>query len=303
MIRDALLRSLAFHRTWGHAPTVAEWISTLDTGDVATSERRPTCVDVDAAVHALEEEGVVVSHGRVAFAEDVDDIGRQRIDEAWAPRKRRAVRVAVRLLSRLSSVRFVALCNTAALGHARDNGDLDLFVVVRQGTIFSTRLLAAALFEALGRRPRLGRERDAVCLSYFVTDDSLDLSPHMLLGEDPYFRYWFLSFVPFYDDGIGVALWDANAAITARHPCARRWMVPPDIRIETPRLRLPVPRSTERLASVISTRAFPTRIRGMMNVDTRVMVSPHVLKLHVDDRREDYRNAYEFLCRSKRLSP
>ncbi|MFH1078461.1 MAG: hypothetical protein V1745_04265 [Patescibacteria group bacterium] len=303
MTRDALLRTLAFHRTWGHAPTMPEWISTLDAG-AGGMTGTPTIGDIGEGITSLGREGLVVqSDGRYAFASDGPaSVARLRDRGIWAPRKRRAARKAARLLARLGSVRFIALCNTAALGHARDDGDLDLFVVARQGTAFATRLVAATVFEALGRRPKPGHGRDAVCLSYYVTDDGLDLASHMLPGRDPYFRYWFLSFVPLVDDGIGTALWDANAGITSRHPFARRWMVPPDLRVGIPRARLPIPRFLEPTASAISRRAFPGRIRRMMNADTRVMVSPTVLKFHVDDRREEYRETYEGFCRSMNIS-
>lgn len=303
-MRDALLRTLAFHRTWGHAPTMPEWISTLDAGVGGMTGTPWTTGDMEEDIASLGREGLVIqSNGRCAFASGGPAfVACLRDREIWAPRKRRAARKAARLLARLGSVRFVALCNTAALGHGRDDGDLDLFVVARQGTAFATRLAAAALFEALGRRPKPGHARDAVCLSYFVTDDGLDLASHMLPGDDPYFRYWFLSFVPLVDDGIGAALWDANTAITSRHPFARRWMIPPDLRISIPRARLPIPRLLELTASAVSRRAFPDRILRLMNADTRVMVSPTVLKFHVDDRREEYRETYEGFCRSMNIS-
>ncbi|MCI0479365.1 hypothetical protein L0Y59_02365 [Candidatus Uhrbacteria bacterium] len=303
MNRDALLRTLAFHRTWGHLPTLAEWSLTRDVlpTQIPSPEDASPCGEVE---RLMSVPSVVSCHGRYAPAEDGGvSVGRQREDEAWAPRKRRAARRAAALLARLGSVRFVALCNTAALGHARDGSDLDLFVVTRARTVFATRLLAAALFEALGRRPRPGHERDAVCLSYFVADEALDLSSHMLPDGDPYFRHWFLSMVPLYDDGIGEALWRANAAVTSRHPFARPWIPPPDLRVPSPRLRVPIPRFLEPAATSLSLRAFPERIRRMMNADTRVMVTPTVLKFHVDDRRGTFRATYAEACRRFAISP
>jgi hypothetical protein len=162
--------------------------------------------------------------------------------------------------------------------------------------VSATRSIAALLFELLGRRPKPNHVRDAICLSYFVTDDALDLSGHMLQRGDPYFRFWFLSLVPLYDDGVGQGLWDANSRITSSHPFSRRWIAPPDLRVPTPRLRIPVPSAFERPAERLQAKAFPDAIRRLMNQDTRVMVSPTVLKFHVDDRREAYREEYLSFC-------
>lgn len=267
--RDAMRRTLAFHETWGHAPTEAEVIATLEVRDAMTREEAWEALrDLNAAKRVRHD------------------------DELFAPRKLRTARRVSRWLSRLSSVRFVALCNTTALGHARDEGDLDFFIVVRAGTIMTTRGIAALPFKLARRRPGEG-ERDAVCLSYFVTDDGLDLSSHMLKPDDPYFRFWFLSLLPLFDDGVSEHLWNANTATRSRHPFATKWIPPPDHRVSVPRLRLPILKGLEPIASSMQTKAFPPTIRDLMNRDTRVIVTEKALKFHVEDGREEYRRRYE----------
>ncbi|MBI4138690.1 hypothetical protein HY479_00880 [Candidatus Uhrbacteria bacterium] len=267
-------RTHAFHATWGHAPTRTELLSTLETDGASITK--------EGAWRALQE--------------SADEKRTRHEDEMFTPRKLRTARRVAGWLARCSSVRFVALCNTTALGHARNEADLDFFAIIRTGTIMATRGLATLPFKLARRRPGEG-ERDAVCLSYFVTDDGLDLSSHMLTPDDPYFRYWFLSLLPLYDDGISAEFWAVNTAITSRHAFATRWIPPPDFRVQTPRLRIPVPRWLEPVARGIQTRAFPAAIRNLMNRDTRVIVTDKALKFHVDDRREEYRRRYEDECR------
>lgn len=291
--KDALLRTLAFHHVLGHAPTRPEWIMTCECdGDVS---REKLYGAIDGLVAAGD---VHAAFGRYAFDSAVIFALRER--EMPIPRKRRVARLAARWLASLSSVRFVALCNTTALGHAAEGGDLDFFVVVRAGTVMTTRFLAASPYKLLRRRP-LERDRDAICLSYFISDAGLDLATHMLAPDDPYYRYWFLSLLPLYDDGIGTSLWNANGAITRRHPHAVPWAMPSDLSV-SPTVRLPVVPCFESALSRFQIRAFPPEIRETMNRDSRVIVSPLALKFHTNDRREAYRSEYDSVCRKYGIS-
>jgi hypothetical protein len=311
MMRQSLLRTLAFHAAWEHAPTLAEWNNTLDTAGAEVEQE-----DFLAAVQELLTEKIIVERlGRFVFSDQINLVEEFRQNELWFARKLRVARGVARWLARISSVRFVALCNTTALGHARDAGDLDFFVVCSAGSLMSTRALAVLPYKFLKRRPGDGGSRDAVCLSYFVTDDGLDLSSHQLRNskflpcrqagefriscDDPYFRYWFLSLLPLYDDGISTDLWRANSGITKRHSLARRWELAPDLKIETPRFRIPASGGLESWAAKFQMNAFPPTIRERMNRDTRVMITDKVLKFHVDDRREYYRQRYEAECRKR----
>lgn len=298
-LREGLLRTLCFHETWGHAPTRVEWAMTLESKEPFQAD------EVSKVITELEQDGVVEQrYGRFVFPVAVGTsslIEQNRDNELWAARKRRVACRVARWLNRLSAVRFVALCNTTALGHARDEADLDFFVITRAGTIMQTRGLAVLPFKLLGRRPGKGEERDAVCLSYFVSDTGLDLTSHMLSSDDPYFRYWFLSLLPLYDDGVSQELWNANRSITSRHPLAQPWIVPPDLRVSSPRVRLPFSFALERHAAALQQRFFPDSIRSLMNRDERVIVNDTTLKFHVDDGREAYRETYQELCRKRGL--
>lgn len=303
-MRQALLRTLAFHAAWEHAPTLVEWKNTLAADGPELKEE-----DFLTAVEGLLAEHQVVERwGRFVFSDRENLAAEIRQLELWIARKLRVARRVARWLARISSVRFVALSNTVSLGHARDAGDLDFFVVCRAGSLMSTRALAVLPYKFLKRRPGDGNGRDAVCLSYFVTDNGLDLTSHHLpssifhppsFNDDPYFRYWFLSLLPLYDDGVSSDLWLANQEITRYHPWARKWETAPDLRVEKPRVRIPILEFLEPLAVKIQFRVFPAAIRELMNRDTRVMVTDKVLKFHVDDRREYFRQKFEHECEKR----
>ena len=133
--RNGLLRTLAFHHVWGHAPTQIEWIETADVS--AHISRRELVQVINDLVY---EQKVIYACGRYAFLEEV--IRALRCQESSIPRKRRIARCAAKWISTCSSVRFVALCNSTALGHANEESDLDFFIVTRAGTLATTRIMA-----------------------------------------------------------------------------------------------------------------------------------------------------------------
>jgi hypothetical protein len=242
--------------------------------------------------------------GRVIFEGEEAMVAEHEARRLFLPRKLHKARRVTRWLARLSGIRFVALCNTTALGHARDEGDLDFFIVTRSGSVWQSRLLATLPFKLFGGRPKPGAsERDAICLSYFVDENALDLSSHMLEGEDPYFRHWFLSLLPLFDDGVSADLWKANYAILSRHPHAIMWIPNRDIAIESPVMRIPCFRWLERITKWIQHKTFGARIKQEMNKDTRVIVSDHILKFHVDDGRARFREAYHAICQKYGIAP
>lgn len=296
-IQSAIIRTVAFFDVLDYAPTWTECCSWLEWSEGDGLERR-AAPDAGALIKAREElvarGELEFGFGRVALAGRLGRLASLAFERtALFPRKVRRARRVARWLARFSAVRFVALVNTTALANARDNSDLDFFVIVRHGAIWTTRLLSVFPFRLFGRLANAGAKPDAVCFSYFISDKDYSLQSHLLRPDDPYFHYWFLSMLPLYDDGVSADIWKANAEIVSRHPFALPWTVSPDLEVRAPRFRFSFVPFFESFARRIQMAWFPLRITDRMNRDTSVMVSDSVLKFHVDDKREAYRKAYQ----------
>lgn len=250
----------------------------------------PTVPELDAAsVPAVIEAPFKLIRGRVVFEGREALIDEHERREALFPAKVKRARQVAKFLAGLSGVRFVALCNTTALAHASEDGDLDFFVITRKGTIMQTRGWSTLRF-AFSRPGTHASDRDAVCLSYFVDDSALDLSSHMLPVDDPYFRFWFLSLLPLYDDGVSAELWKTNTAILSQHPNARPWIVSEDLRVTRPWWRIPTIPVLDGIAARLHEFLISPKLKSMRNLDTRVIINEHVLKFHADDGRERFRS-------------
>lgn len=264
----------------------------------------PTAVELaSASAPGTVEAPLVETRGRITFVGRESLVAEHERRARLFPRKLRHARAAAKWLARLSGVRFVAVTQTTALANARDEGDLDFFVITKTGVLTQTRGWASLRFALTGRRPgSAAAERDAVCLSFFVDDSALDLSSLMLPGDDPYFRLWFLSLLPLVDDGVSADLWKANAAITSRHPHARPWIMHPTIQVASSKYQIPSFPSLERFVMRLQSRAMSPALKEMMNKDTRVVITPHVLKFHAEDGRERFRSMAAETCKKYGLS-
>jgi hypothetical protein len=282
----------------GYAPTEVELIASWDRG-LSLDIFSPSWKEVKSVLYDLvKEKRVIVMRGRCVFPGQESLVFEHERRETFFPRKIRRAKQVVDWLSRLAGVRFVALCNTTALAHARDESDLDFFIVTRNGTLWQTRGLAALPFKLLGLRPHASEwaERDAVCFSFFVDDTALDLTSLQLPSDDPYFRHWFLSLLPLYDDGVGDALWKANTSITHNHPLALQWISHLELTKNVPLIRIPTMGSLEKMAKRLQSRVLPRTVQLQANQATHVVIGEHVLKLHTTDNREAFRNVYRQQC-------
>lgn len=96
-----------------------------------------------------------------------------------AQHKWRLTQRLVRWLAAVPGVCMLAGSGSLALSNTRPASDLDLFVIVRAGRIWTTRLLLLFVAQLLGRRRKYWNEKapDMLCLNHYITDRSLVMPP------------------------------------------------------------------------------------------------------------------------------
>lgn len=93
-------------------------------------------------------------------------------------------------------VRLVAVCNSSTIGDTRENSDIDLFVVAQPGRLFTARLGLTLLTSLFGLRRHGSKIRGRFCLSFYVTEEAMDLSAIALPSYDIYLAFWAQSLEP-----------------------------------------------------------------------------------------------------------
>lgn len=212
------------------------------------------------------------------------------------PKFKRALR-AVRFLRYVPNVLTIATCNNLAYSNAKADSDIDLFIIVRRQRIWISRLLVTFVVQLLGLRRHGNKIMDRCCLSFYLTDDHLDISDLALREGDPYLSFWLATLSPLYDRQDTLAkFWQANANLLQHlpnaHPKRLSRRRTADTIIRRPHNCWAIGERLEAMAKLLQLRKMKNRPPHPVS-DNSVVVSDSVLKFHELDRRARYRLEWE----------
>ncbi|MFA5127168.1 MAG: hypothetical protein WC465_04220 [Patescibacteria group bacterium] len=216
----------------------------------------------------------------------------------WAERKFAKVVRLVKFYRYLPFIKLIAVCNSLAYSNARNDSDIDLFVVTSKDKIWLARFWAVLLVQLLGLRQTDKKRKDTFCFSFFIDEDYLNIQSILLGQHDIYSAYWVQQVLPVFDP----------ENIYPKFLAANQWYKEylPNSYANKFVYEVKATRSS-RLASKILgfifdppflsrglyglQRKFQSSIIGrnlqqIVNVDTRVIVNEHMLKFHANDRRD-----------------
>jgi len=225
------------------------------------------------------------------------------VHQKWEITRRASV-----LASRIPFLKLFAVCNTMGYGVAKEESDVDVFVVAGPGRVWTTRLLLTALLHLARLRRHGSQIRSRICLSFYVTTDALSMVPLALDdGSDPYLAWWVGSVVPLVDRGAYADF------ITANRPFVERYRQQFPLR-ERPPIAVNhgawgmghgtrtvfewilagwVGDLAESLVRLLQYKKIKRSSHGKTRENrTAVVVSDHVLKFHEHDRRRALRDQW-----------
>ena len=171
--RKTVLRTLALADAFGWALTGFEcWRFALDeTGGGSAALRLE---EVQTVLDAATRDGVLdyrdghyVLSGRQHLIPE-----RLQATHLLYGKRRKAERWARRMI-RLPYVLSVFAYGSLATGHVKEGSDLDVYVVMRTGRIFSGRVLVSLFLEVFGVRRTAHKVQDQVCLNHFAVRDAM----------------------------------------------------------------------------------------------------------------------------------
>lgn len=208
----------------------------------------------------------------------------------------------LRLLCLLPRVKMLAICNSLAFSNARNQSDIDIFIITDKNKVWTGRFFTAGLVSFFRLRPTKNKTKNTLCLSFFADSEHLNMKKLQCLPNDIYLKYWITQIFPLYDAGdyfnrfVAANTWLKKILPNwlPKQPAYRR-------KIELSGLEKFIKKilslfSFENLYKKIQLRILSPELKSMRNKDTRVIISDNMLKLYPLDRREIYYREWEGKC-------
>lgn len=114
--------------------------------------------------------------GYVFVAGKQKSILKRKIREQLSFKKREIAKNAAEVLSLIPTVQFVGLTGSLAMNNATSTSDIDLLIITKENTLWSTRVYAYFLLILFGlriRKPKNKAENDKLCLNIWLDEKNL----------------------------------------------------------------------------------------------------------------------------------
>ncbi len=211
---------------------------------------------------------------------------------------KRAMRIA-RIFRFIPWIKMMAVVNIIGSHNLSDDSDIDFFIITQKKRIWLTRFFCILIIKILGLRPKPDNMRDKICLSFFVSENFLNLKKLMLkedvLGDngfDIYFVYWLAGLTPIYERGgmykkfIQANDWLKNylpnwqsAKITSNRFEKGKWQNIGNNKLFD---------LLEKISEKYQLKIMPEKIKKKTGKNTFVVLGDDIIKTHINDRREKY---------------
>ncbi|KKR21657.1 MAG: hypothetical protein UT48_C0005G0030 [Parcubacteria group bacterium GW2011_GWE2_39_37] len=199
-------------------------------------------------------------------------------------------------------IKFIGVVNSYGSQNLKEEGDIDLFIITAKHRIWLVRFFCVLVTKFLGLRPKSNDKKNKICLSFYMSEEKMDLSNLVLPASetkiDRVFINWLCGLNPIYDP---YDTYDRfNQANEWRKKYLPNWQ--------------PILSFTKKTAATgklyykvvdfclgwlesgcknLQHSLMAKELKEKMNLDTRVVINDQLLKLHSNDKRQEYNDRYK----------
>lgn len=274
---------------------------TADEQDSSATRWEGRLSDVIDVLENMVSENIIETLNGFYFLPGRREIIRIRLDRYNIAeiKYKKAVRL-VKFLSLIPYIKMIAVCNTLGYSNSRRQADIDFFIITAKNRIWISRFLTTFFLKICGLRPKGKNLQDKFCLSFFVSEDNLNLQDLTLGQNDIYFQFWLTQLVPVYNtDGTYEKFLKANSWDKSYLPncldfqTSRRRRVKDRCKLFKKIWNFLTTNLDEKFYKWLQLKILPKKLKDLVNQDTRVVLTDQVLKFHDNDRRKIYRDLWE----------
>lgn len=287
ILKEAIVKTIAFFDMFDYPLTVNEVWRNLG----VKCELAEIMEVLEGGIKNIDKQnGFYFFSGRESIVGE-----RQKRYKAADRKFKRALRLA-KFYKVIPWIRLIAVGNLMGADNLKPESDIDIFIITENKRLWLVRFLCAGLAQVFGLRPRPGKTKDKICLSFFISEQAMDLSP-LMIKDDIYFIYWLAGLTPIYDSGsVYKRLIEKNGWLKERLP---NWQENNQSAMRDGGLGFSrfyrdvvdmLIGGLEPNFKKLQLRFLSKNLWRLMNMDKRVIMNDKVLKLHSNDRREEYRD-------------
>jgi len=250
----------------------------------------------------VEKRGQIESKNGFYFLAGREEIIKERMARYnYIDRKFKRAVLLSKIFKLIPWIKMIAVGNIIGTHNLKKESDIDLFIITEKNRIWLTRFFCVLIIKIFGLRPKPENMQDKICLSFFISEEEMNLEKLMLAGgRDTYFIYWLAGLAPIYSkDDIYSKFIEANVCLKNYLPNWEAGEV--NYRRDAGKGFSQFYRDVvdmffgglERRIKNWQIKILPKQLATIMNLDTRVVANDRVIKLHANDRRAYYREKFK----------
>jgi len=310
-IHKSIIQTLAWFDVFDTPLTKEEifrWLWNLRITDTLPAGRQDHDIRIERVLQEMRERNDIgYLHGFYFLPGREELVDKRQLSVVVIDKKMDIASKAARRIRWIPFFQAMFVCNTVASSSASHCSDIDVFIVIKKGRLWLTRLLIT-LTLTLFRLRRHGKMiANRICLSFYITDAHLDLSDVAIDEPDIYMAYWIDQLIPVYDpEDIRAQMLKQNTWAKELIPHAfQPFILHPRWRVEEGVIAKKIRRMFETVwakgyGDLIEAQAKRMQEKKMMmnfrsvknESDTRVVIDDTMMKFHENDRRVQFREEW-----------
>ena len=311
-LEKAIISTLAYFKVHKYPLTLLEiykwlYVDRIKNLESRIKERKIKVSDIQKTLDESESLKKVIKckNGFYCLRGDENLVELRKKRHNLAQSRWKKLRRIATILQIVPNLKLFAACNTLVLNDIREDSDIDVFVIIKDGRMWQTRFFITVLVALLGQWRHKNNIANKICLSFYVTDKKMNLKWLAKKPYDPMLTYWVTFIYPLLDRGVYGKFIEEN-----------KWVknhVPNFIKYNPNLLERRVAKVyifdilRKLLEAILNTgignfveKIFKKIQIGKMKKgdswkrdNTDVVISDQMLKFHEKDRRDYFRKVYE----------
>lgn len=148
-------------------------------------------LDLLGSLQKLKDENKICQYNSFWFLYGEDELSLDNLKRFnYFKRKIKKAKSFSRIISKIPFLEAVFVSNIIGDHNLKNSSDIDLFIITSSKRIWLARFLCTIIAKFLGLRPSKNNKKDKICLSFYISEDALNLEKQLLNQKDLYFIYW-----------------------------------------------------------------------------------------------------------------